>query len=74
MQQAIALFVLKLCTGFHIFNGLTNLSSDFLAQGLVSVASFLDQDAFNNKHWFFVNVLHHSILLTGSMSFSHTLL
>jgi len=60
MQQAIALFVLKSGAGFHLFKWLANLSSDFLAQGLVGAAFFFDQDTVDNKHWFFVNVVRHS--------------
>lgn len=57
IQQAIALFVLKSGAGFHTFQWLANLASDFLAQGLVGAAFFFDLDTVNTKHWFFVNVL-----------------
>ena len=57
MQQAIALFVLKSGAGFHLFNWLATLATDFLNQGLVGAAFFFDQDTVNTKHWFFVNVV-----------------
>jgi concentrative nucleoside transporter, CNT family len=58
MQQAIALFILKSGTGFHLFHWLATLASDFLAQGLAGAVFFFDQDTVN-KHWFFVNVVRH---------------
>jgi concentrative nucleoside transporter, CNT family len=57
MQQAIALFVLKSGAGFHLFNWLATLATDFLNKGLVGAAFFFDQDTVNTKHWFFVNVV-----------------
>jgi CNT family concentrative nucleoside transporter len=57
MQQAIALFVLKSSAGFHIFNWLATLASDFSNQGLVGAAFFFDQDTIETKHWVFVNVV-----------------
>ncbi|KAJ7782883.1 Na+ dependent nucleoside transporter C-terminus-domain-containing protein [Mycena metata] len=56
IQQAIALFVLKSGAGFHLFNWIATLASDFLAQGLVGAAFFFDAETIT-KHWFFVNTL-----------------
>src|SRR6267142_100633 len=57
MQQTIALFVLQSAAGFHLFNWLATLATDFLNEGLVGAAFFFDQDTVNTKHWFFVNVV-----------------
>lgn len=56
IQQAIALFVLKSGAGFHIFNWIATLASDFLNEGLVGAAFFFDADTIT-KHWFFVNTV-----------------
>ncbi|KAI9452482.1 hypothetical protein BJY52DRAFT_1418670 [Lactarius psammicola] len=56
VQQAITLFAFKSGTGFHTFNCLANLASEFIAQGLVGAASF-DLDTVNIKHCSFVDVV-----------------
>ena len=56
LQQAIALFVLKSGAGFHIFNWIATLASDFLAQALVGAGFFFDAETVS-KHWFFVNTV-----------------
>lgn len=63
MQQAIALFVLKSGAGFSIFNWIATLASDFLNQGLVGAQFFFDAETIS-KHWFFVNTVGFTALVT----------
>ncbi|KAG6813697.1 hypothetical protein H0H92_008545 [Tricholoma furcatifolium] len=56
LQQVIALFVLKTGAGFHIFNWIATLASDFLSQGTVGATFFFDAETVA-KDWFFVNTL-----------------
>ncbi|KAF8269245.1 Na+ dependent nucleoside transporter C-terminus-domain-containing protein [Lactarius quietus] len=63
IQHVTALFVLKSGAGFHAFNWLATLASDFLSEGLVGATFFFDADTVNTKHWFFVNVFKFATII-----------